>query len=97
MLWVQPIIMRVRLLLWIKPSNTARFANATPVIVDGGRTLPLTKGDLIEYRCPLTGIISLGMVLVCDQALLFYISIYDIEKGKKVWIRSQNVIRLKTI
>jgi hypothetical protein len=87
----------MRLLLWIKPSIAAQLANATPVIVDGGRTLPLKKGDLIEYRCPLTGYLCLGMILVCNEALMFYTSVYDIKKGRVVWIRSTNILRLRTI
>jgi hypothetical protein len=75
--------------------SIALHASATPVIVAGGRTLPLKKGDLIEYRCPMTGMLRLGMILVCNQALLFYITVFDIEKGKEVWIRSQNIIALK--
>jgi hypothetical protein len=95
MLWVQPIIMRVRLLR-IELSNTAQFATVTPVIVDGGHMLPLKKGDIVEYRCLSTGSICLGMILVCNQAMMFYISVYDIEKGRVVWIRSTNILRLRT-
>jgi hypothetical protein len=87
----------MRLLLWIKQIHAAQFATATPVIVDGGRMLPLKKGDLVEYRCPFTGDICLGMILVCNEALMFYASVYDIEKGKVIWIRSTNILKLKTI
>ena len=75
--------------------NVALSANAIPVIAAGGLTLPLKEGDLVEYRCPMTGLLRLGMILVCNQALMFYITIFDVEKGKKIWIRSQNIIRIK--
>ena len=81
---------------WIA-KNHAQFASATPVTVAGGHTLPIKSGDIVEYRCPLTGLISLGMVLTCNQALMFYISVYDIKEGKKTWIRAHNILRLKTI
>lgn len=76
-------------------NNAAQPAAATRVIVDGGHTLPLRKGDLVEYLCPNTGVVSLGVILVCNQAMLFYITIHDVKKGKEVWIKSQNILRLK--
>ena len=75
--------------------SVALSANVIPVIAAGGLTLPLKEGDLVEYRCPMTGLLRLGMILVCNQALMFYITIFDVEKGKKIWIRSQNIVRLK--
>ncbi len=78
----------------MKKAN-ARCVNAIPVIAAGGHILPLKRGDLVEYRCPMTGFLRLGMILVCNQALMFYISVFDVEKGEKIWIRSQNIIRLK--
>ncbi len=73
------------------------YANVTHVIVAGGRTLPIKIGDLIDFRCPYTGRIRLGMILTCNQALLFYIVVYDVSEGRKYWIRSQNILRLRTI
>ena len=67
------------------------------MIVAGGHIIPLKIGDLIEYRSPKTGLVCLGMILLCNEALLFYISVYDVKEGRPVWIRSQNVLRLKTI
>jgi len=67
------------------------------VIVDGGRTLPIEVGDLVEFMCPFDGKERLGMILVCNQAMLFYIVVYDVSEGRKYWIRSQNILRLRTI
>jgi hypothetical protein len=66
------------------------------VIVDGGIIIPIKKGDIVEFRCPVTGMISLGMILVCNQALMFHISVHDIKRGKTIWIRSYNILKLKT-
>jgi|ETNvirenome_2_30_1030614.scaffolds.fasta_scaffold235882_1 hypothetical protein len=77
--------------------SDAALVTVTHVIVDGGHTLPIKIGDLIDFRCPYTGTIRLGMILTCNQALLFYIVVYDVSEGRKYWIRSQNILRLRTI
>ena len=77
--------------------SAAAHVTVTHVIVAGGRMLPIKIGDLIDFRCPFTGVVRLGMILSCDQALLFYIVVYDVSEGRKYWIRSQNILRLRTI
>jgi hypothetical protein len=59
--------------------------------------LPVKKGDLVTYLNPFTGQESLGMILCCNQALMFYVVVYDVEEGRKNWIRSQSILRLETI
>ena len=88
------LMLQMRLLRLLK-NSIALSATAIPVIAAGGHILPLKEGDLVEYRCPMTGLSRLGMILVCNQARMFYITVFDVEKGKKIWIRSQNIVRLK--
>ncbi len=67
------------------------------MIVGGGHTLPIEVGGLVELLCPFDGTVRLGMILVCNQALLFFIVVYEVSEGRKYWIRSQNILRLRTI
>ena len=59
--------------------------------------LPLKVGDIVTYISPFSGKDTLGMILCCNQALMFYIVIYNVEEGQKNWVRSHNIIRLETI
>ena len=83
--------------VWLLWSRT-RPANAQLVVVIlaiaiGVVSLLIDAGDIVEFRTLDTGELSLGMIMVCNLQMLFYIKVYNIKQEKINWITLQQVIR----
>lgn len=63
-------------------------------IAAGGLAKLLKKGDLIQYRCPMTGTMALGIIIVCDRELLLDIVVHNIKEARIDWITVKNITRL---
>jgi hypothetical protein len=65
----------------------------TLAIAIGVANLLIDAGDIIEFRTLDTGELSIGMVMVCNPQMLFYIKVYNIKQEKTNWITLQQIIR----